>query len=73
IQNMGLWAFPLLIGVVLDRTNQGVTNPLEYDYTVPVLIFASLGVLAFFLGIWLRNEDRTRGYGLELPNINKIK
>lgn len=73
IQNMGLWAFPLLIGVVLDRTNQGVTNPLEYDYTVPMLIFASLGVLAFFLGIWLRNEDRTRGYGLELPNINKIK
>ncbi|HRW95207.1 MAG TPA: MFS transporter [Bacteroidales bacterium] len=71
IQNIGLWALPLLIGVVLDRTNQGVTNPLEYNYTVPMLIFASLGVLAFFLGIWLKAEDRAKGYGLELPNITK--
>ncbi|MFA5768287.1 MAG: MFS transporter [Bacteroidales bacterium] len=71
IQNIGLWALPLLIGVVLDRTNQGVTNPMEYNYTVPMLIFASLGVLAFFLGIWLKAEDRLKGYGLELPNITK--
>lgn len=71
IQNIGLWAFPLLIGVALDRTNIGVTNPLEYDYTVPMLIFASLGVLAFVLGIWLKKEDRSKGYGLELPNISK--
>jgi hypothetical protein len=71
IQNIGLWALPLLIGVVLDRTNRGVTNPMEYDYTVPMLIFASLGVLAFFLGIWLKAEDRLKGYGLELPNITK--
>jgi len=71
IQNIGLWAFPLLIGVALDRTNIGVNNPLEYDYTVPMLIFASLGVLAFVLGIWLKKEDRSKGYGLELPNISK--
>ena len=74
IQNMGLWALPLLVGSVLDRTNRGVTNPLEYDYTVPMLIFASLGVLAFFPGLWLKTEDRKKDYGLELPNItNKIK
>jgi len=71
IQNMGLWALPLLIGAVLDRTNRGVTNPLDYNYTIPMLIFASLGVLAFFLGIWLKTEDRVKGYGLELPNITK--
>ncbi len=71
IQNIGLWAFPLLIGVALDRTNVGVSNPLEYNYTVPMLIFASLGVLAFFLGIWLKAEDRAKGYGLEMPNITK--
>jgi hypothetical protein len=34
-----------------------------------MLIFASLGVLAFFLGIWLKKEDKKKGYGLELPNI----
>jgi hypothetical protein len=55
----------------LDRTNIGVTNPLEYNYTVPMLIFASLGVLAFVLGIWLKKEDRSKWYGLELPNISK--
>ncbi|HOG24726.1 MAG TPA: MFS transporter [Bacteroidales bacterium] len=71
IQNMGLWALPLLVGTVLDRTNRGVTNPLDYDYTVPMLIFASLGVLAFILGLWLKAEDRAKGYGLELPNITK--
>ena len=71
IQNMGLWAFPLIIGNVLAKTNEGVANPLDYDYTVPMLIFASLGVLAFFLGFWLKAEDRKKGYGLELPNIKK--
>lgn len=71
IQNIGLWGIPLLIGVALDRTNVGVADPLQYDYTVPMLIFASLGVLAFFLGIWLKKEDRSKGYGLELPNITK--
>ncbi|HBG54583.1 MAG TPA: MFS transporter [Rikenellaceae bacterium] len=71
IQNMGLWALPLLVGTVLDRTNRGVTNPLDYDYTIPMLIFASLGVLAFILGLWLKTEDRAKGYGLELPNITK--
>ncbi|HOZ20062.1 MAG TPA: MFS transporter, partial [Bacteroidales bacterium] len=60
IQNMGLWALPLLVGTVLDRTNRGVTNPLDYDYTVPMLIFASLGVLAFILGLWLKAEDRAK-------------
>ena len=46
-------------------------NPLEYDYTVPMLIFSSLGVFAFILAIWLKAEDKKKGYGLELPNIEK--
>ena len=25
IQNLGLWAFPLLIGIVLEKTNPGIT------------------------------------------------
>ncbi|MGL5683877.1 MAG: MFS transporter [Marinifilaceae bacterium] len=71
IQNIGLMAFPMLIGWSLSVTNQGITNPLEYNYTVPMLIFAMLGVAAFFLGIWLKIEDKRKGYGLELPNISK--
>ncbi|MDR3184946.1 MAG: MFS transporter [Prevotellaceae bacterium] len=74
IQNIGLWAFPLFIGVVLDATNPGVTNIIAaggaatYDYTLPMLIFASLGILALLLGLWLKSEDKKKGYGLELPN-----
>jgi len=44
---------------------------LQYNYTVPMLIFASLGVFALFLGLWLKAEDKKKGYGLELPNIKK--
>ena len=69
IQNIGLMVFPMLIGWALAVSNKGVTNPMEYNYTIPMLIFASLGVLAFFLGIWLKKEDKKKGYGLELPNI----
>lgn len=69
IQNIGLMLFPMLIGWSLTVSNKGITNPKEYNYTVPMLIFASLGVLAFFLGIWLKKEDKIKGYGLELPNI----
>lgn len=71
IQNMGLYIFPIIIGRTLQNTNIGVTNPLEYNYTAPMLIFASLGVLAFFFGLWLKALDKKKGYGLELPNIKK--
>lgn len=71
IQNIGLMAFPMLIGWALATTNVGVTDPKNYNYQVPMLIFASLGVLAFLLGIWLKSEDKRKGLGLELPNVVK--
>lgn len=42
-----------------------------YDYTTCMIIFASFGVVAFILGLWLKIEDRRKGYGLELPNVKK--
>lgn len=69
IQNIGLYAFPMIIGAVLTASNPGVDNPLEYNYTVPMLVFASLGVLALILGITLKALDAKNHYGLELPNI----
>ena len=62
IQNIGLMAFPIIIGLALDKTG---------NYTLPMLIFASLGIMALLLGIWLKAEDKKKGYGLELPNIKK--
>ena len=62
VQNIGLCLVPKLIGNVLEATN---------GYFYPLLIFSSFGVLALILGIWLKVEDKRKGYGLELPNIKE--
>lgn len=69
VQNFGLFLFPILIGVVLQACNPGVTDPMQYNYTVPMLMFAGLGVLALIFGVYLKWLDAKRHYGLELPNI----
>ena len=81
IQNIGLWLFPLLIGKILDNTNpqlvadlqSGAITPeqaaVSYDYTVPLVMLACLGVAALILGFVLKVVDKKKGYGLEEPNI----
>lgn len=75
IQNFGLWALPNIIGWALIKANPGVAEAIaageaaKYDYTVPMLIFASLGVLAFVLALSLKRQDAKKCYGLEKPNI----
>ncbi len=69
IQNIGLWLFPLLIGKVLDKTNPGVNDPTQYDYTWPLVMLASLGVAALLLGLVLKVVDKKKHLGLEEPNI----
>jgi len=81
IQNIGLWLFPMLIGKILDSSNPQVVADLEsgkitaekaavsFDYTMPLIMLACLGVAAFFLGLLLKRVDRKKGLGLELPNI----
>jgi MFS family permease len=74
IQNLGLWAFPILIGTVLDRSNPGVTAEVVasgqavYNYTNPILMLALLGIAGLVFAFLLRREDKTSGYGLEQPN-----
>ena len=62
IQNWGLLLVPVVIGKVLDATG---------GYTLPMVIFSSFGVFALFFGLWLKREDKKKGYGLELPNIKE--
>ncbi len=69
IQNIGLWLFPLLIGKVLDKTNEGVTDATKLDYTWPLVMLACLGVVALILGIVLKAWDKKKNLGLEEPNI----
>ena len=71
IQNIGLYAFPMIIGGVLTAVNPGVEDPTKLNYTVPMCIFAALGVLALIFGLMLKAEDKKKGYGLELPNKKK--
>ena len=69
IQNIGLMLTPILIGWALKASNPGVADGIaagetvKYNYTVPMLIFACLGVVAFFLALWLKTEDKKKGYG----------
>ncbi len=81
IQNIGLWLFPLLIGKVLDNTNQDITAAVEagtmeaekaatsYDYTYALIMLAALGIAALIIGLILKVIDRKQHLGLELPNI----
>jgi MFS family permease len=76
VQNLGLWAFPILIGTVLEASNPGVSEKIQqgldatYDYTNPMLMLASLGVLGLVFAFLLKREDKVSGYGLEQPNKN---
>ena len=60
VQNIGLCLVPMLIGSLRQSTG---------SYLVPMIVFSSFGILAFILSIYLKAEDRKKGYGLELPNI----
>lgn len=81
VQNIGLCFVPKLIGNLLTSTNadnpaviaakQAGAEFIPYDYTIPLLVFAFFGVLAFLIAIYLKVLDRKKGYGLEMPNIKK--
>lgn len=62
VQNIGLCLVPLLIGVVHKATG---------GYTVPMIIFASFGLLAFLFSFALLIEDKKKGYGLQKPNVKR--
>lgn len=75
VQNWGLMGVPLLIGWVLEKyciTGQTMRDGMlvnTYDYTLPMMIFTTFGVLALIFAFLLKAEDKKKGYGLESPNI----
>lgn len=73
VQNWGLMGVPALIGYVLNEYCKGpvVDGMQTYDYTLPMWIFTGFGVAALFFALWLKAENRKKGYGLEEPNIKK--
>lgn len=81
VQNWGLMGVPLLIGIVLDKycITGTITKMVDgkeqvltqYNYMIPMLIFAFFGFLAIGFALLLKAEDRKKGYGLEKPNIKE--
>ena len=74
VKNFGLWLFPILIGIILDKTNPHVTAALveagtaKYDYTYAIMMLAMIGIVGIIFSLLLKREDKTSGFGLELPN-----
>jgi len=72
-QNLGLFGVPILAGTVLDMTNPGVTSDMieagaKLEYTPTMLMFVGFGVIGFIFALLLKWDDKTSGYGLELPS-----
>ena len=75
VQNIGLGFVPLLIGGILNKyCKDGVrivngAEVTQYNYTLPMIIFALFGIVALLLALRLKAVDKKEGYGLEEPNI----
>jgi len=58
IQNVGLGLFPLLNGLLRDKTG---------DYVASQVMFASLGLVGLLFALLLKRADRIENRGLEAP------
>ena len=72
IQNIGLWLVPWFIGSLLDKQKIG-DQPVIYDYTLTMIIFAGICSIAIVVAIILKRIDKKMGYGLQFANIEKPK
>jgi MFS family permease len=57
IQNVGMALFPILNGLLRDKTG---------DYVASQIMFAGLGVLGLAFAVLLKRADRRHGCGLEI-------
>jgi cyanate permease len=57
IQNVGLGLFPLLNGLLRDKTG---------DYVASQYMFASLGIVGLVFALLLKRADKREGGGLEI-------
>lgn len=73
IQNIGLSMVPILIGWSIEHfaKTQLPNGSITYNYTVPMAIFMFFGLCSILFAVFLRIEDKKKGYGLEKPNIKK--
>ncbi|MFN8208060.1 MAG: MFS transporter [Bacteroidales bacterium] len=68
LQNLGLFAVPILAGYIIDISNPEKVSgePLNYTYTMAT--FAIFGLFALLFAILLKRNDKKYGYGLNQPS-----
>jgi nitrate/nitrite transporter NarK len=76
MQNLGLFAVPIVAGIILDRTNPGITGTMlkhgaVLNYTPTMVMFVGFGIIGMLFAFLLKRDDKTSGYGLDLPS-NKL-
>ena len=68
-QGSVLYADRSYFDITRDSVSAEIIKPL--NYTNPMLVFSVLGIFGLIFAFLLKREDKTSGYGLELPN--KVK
>ena len=66
VQNIGLMLVPMLVGNIIDANTDTAGH---VDYTLPMVVFALLGIAAIILSLLLMVSDKRRHYGLWERNI----
>lgn len=68
IQNLGLFIFPILAGYILDISNPG--DPEILNYTPTMTMFVLLSFMGLLFALMLKHQDKKGGFGVDLP-LNK--
>ncbi len=68
----------MVVAEIINKSKDGAFNlireqklNLRYDYVYDMIIFLILSILSVLFAVLLKAEDKKKGYGLELPNIEK--
>ena len=70
VQNIGLMLVPMLVGNVIGAHTDATGH---VDFTLPMMVFALLGMGAVIISLVLMTIDKKKGYGLHEANIKKRK
>lgn len=68
VQNIGLMLVPMLVGNVIGAHTDATGH---VDFTLPMVVFAILGLGAVCIALVLMAVDKRKGYGLSEANIRK--
>lgn len=74
VQNIGLWGVPILVGIITEATNPGVSSMIAqgqkaaYNYYYAELLFVGIGVLAVITSFIFSKSDPQNKYKLDEPN-----